>query len=129
MPRRPVSRDLKARIPVLHHGQHMDVKTICHILGVRKSLVYQTLKFDRQLGVPYNRLACKQGRRRLLMREDLTIIRSLLRCRHCIYLDELQDELHACDISVTITNLCRTLWRMNITNKTVSARALDTFYE
>ncbi|KAF8123975.1 hypothetical protein EV363DRAFT_1227831 [Boletus edulis] len=43
MPPRRVSDDLKARIPVLYQ-EGFPVKYICHLLGVKKTLVYNILK-------------------------------------------------------------------------------------
>ena len=45
MPPQHVSRDLKEWIPILFHAQHYKVKEICEILGVQKSLVYQTVAY------------------------------------------------------------------------------------
>jgi len=43
MPHCSVSRDLKAHIPILHYEQGLSGKKICELLGVKKSLAYQTL--------------------------------------------------------------------------------------
>ncbi|KAI6003763.1 hypothetical protein EDD15DRAFT_2219971, partial [Pisolithus albus] len=37
-----ISNDLKAHIPVLHHEGY-SVKTICHLLGIKKTTVYRVL--------------------------------------------------------------------------------------
>src|SRR4051794_23827160 len=89
----PVSKDLKARIPILR-CQGFKVKDICCLLGIKKSLVYQTLAYDRCYGVPYNPHKSRSGRHRTLSHEDLKFILALLNRRHTIYLDEVQVELY-----------------------------------
>ena len=54
MPRRKVSLDLKSRVPVLRYGQHFMVKEICQILGIKKTLVYQTLQYYNRYGACFN---------------------------------------------------------------------------
>ena len=62
MPRRTVSRDLKDRIPILHYKHGYKVSEICGVLGVRKSLVYQTLAYHRLYGTCIN-LFIRKARR------------------------------------------------------------------
>ena len=48
MPRRSVSRDLKACIPYLAYVEGFKIKEIGRILGVKKSMIqYQTLNYYR----------------------------------------------------------------------------------
>ena len=100
MPSRTVSRDLKARIPSLFHQQGFKIKEICAILGVKKTVVYQTLSYARAYGVPYNPHAHKPGRKRVLSKGDLDFIVALLNCRHCLYLNKIQEQL--CNKSGTL---------------------------
>ena len=93
MPRRSVSLDLKARIPSLHYSAGYSAKEICGILGIRKSLVYQTLQYYAVHGVCYNPNACKRGRHRKLPSIDINFIKSLISEHHTIYLDEIQEQL------------------------------------
>ncbi|KAF8162142.1 hypothetical protein BJ912DRAFT_824107, partial [Pholiota molesta] len=126
MPPRTVSQDLKDRIPVLYYEQDLTVKEICAILGVRKSLVYKTLSYTLIYGVPYNPHTRSRGRHRVLLRNDIKFIQALIERRHCIYLDEIQEELdNHRGISVSIPTLVRTLRRLNYSHKCVSARALE----
>lgn len=126
MPRRTVSRDIKARIPVLFYEQHRSIHDICAVLGVKKSLVYNTLKLHRIYGVPHNPVTRCTGRRRLLTPTDLTFIRGLLDNRHCIYLDEIQDQLLTRrGIKVSVSTILRTLHRFHFSHKSISARALE----
>ncbi|RDB20344.1 hypothetical protein Hypma_012691 [Hypsizygus marmoreus] len=126
MPRRQVSRDLKARIPVLFYEQNFTAKEICGLLGIKKSLVYSGLSYFTAYGVAYNPHVHKTGRRRLLCSDDVKFILSLVSRRHTIYLDEIQDELFKQrGITISIATLCRTLRRLDLTRKVVSARALE----
>jgi transposase len=72
------------------------VKEIGQILGVKKSMIYQTLSYYRDYGVAYNPMAFAsfpRGRPRVLTSTDLNLIKSLLSQDPTMYLDELQDEL------------------------------------
>lgn len=126
MPRRHVLRDLKARIPILFYQQGYSVKEICGLLGIKKSLAYQSLSYFKTYGLSYNPHAHKTGRRRTLSHADMKYINTLLNRRHILYLDELQDELLAARrVEISIPTLCRALRRLDLTSKTVSARALE----
>jgi transposase len=125
MPYYTISKDLKARIPALRQ-QGYNVKTICRLLGIKKSLVYRTLSHFRRHGLPYNPQAHHSGRRRVLLSNDLKLIVALLRRRHCIYLDELQANiLNIRGISLSQTSLMRTLHLLQYSRKHVSTRALE----
>ncbi|THU82390.1 hypothetical protein K435DRAFT_582863, partial [Dendrothele bispora CBS 962.96] len=93
MPRRPISRDLKARIPVLFYEQGMKVAQIRHVLGVGKTLVYDTLKFHNQYGVPYNPNIGHKGRPRILSSADAEFLFNLLSRRKTLFLEEIQELL------------------------------------
>jgi transposase len=125
MPYRPISKDLKARIPVLQQ-QGYSVKKICNILGIKKTLVYRCLAHVRRHGVPYDPHLYQLGRRRVLLHEDLKLIVALLNRRHCIYLDELQAEVY--NIRGTLlcqTTLMRTLHYLHYSRKCVTTRASE----
>ncbi|KAJ2927230.1 hypothetical protein H1R20_g9862, partial [Candolleomyces eurysporus] len=108
MPTRTLSQDLKDRIPVLFHQQWYTVREICKLLGVGKSVVYQTLKYYREYG------------------EARNFINSLVKRNHSIYLDEIQDELwEKRGVNVSIATLHRTLRCLNYTHKRVSAEAWE----
>ena len=93
MPHRSVSLDLKARIPILRYSAGYSAKEICGILGIRKSLVYQTLQYYAVHGVCYNPNARKRGQHRKLTSIDINFIKSLISEHHTIYLDEIQEQL------------------------------------
>ncbi|KAG2068071.1 hypothetical protein BDR04DRAFT_792972 [Suillus decipiens] len=53
MPPWTVSYDPKLRIPILRHVQGLSTRKICEVLGIRKSLVYQTLQVYDKLADAY----------------------------------------------------------------------------
>lgn len=127
MPRRNISRDLKARIPVLK-GLGYCVKDICLLLGIKKTLVYDVLGYQHQYGTPYkpHTHTSMLGRHRTLDNNDLSFIRSMLQSRSMLYLDELQSLLlERRGTRVSIPTLSRTLHRLRISKKRVSARAIE----
>jgi transposase len=121
-----LSKDLKARIPVLFHQHGLNVKEISGLLAIKKTVVYQTLLYARRYGVSYNPHAHQPGRRRILSQGDIKFIVALLNRRHCSYIDEIQEQL--CTergTTISITTLQRTLRRLHFSHKAVSARALE----
>ena len=126
MPSHSVSRDLKARIPILRYLHGYSVKNICKALGIKKTLVYKTLQFHHDYGVTYNPHAHKPGRRRHLDSTDVSFIRSITSQDHTMYLDEIQEQLRTRrNVRVSVPTLTRTLRRIHFTNKNVSGRALE----
>ncbi|THU79405.1 hypothetical protein K435DRAFT_823898 [Dendrothele bispora CBS 962.96] len=124
MPRRRVSRDLKARIPILYHQHGLSVKDIRHVLGVGKTLVYDTLEYDRLYGVPYNIHARHPGQPHKLDSSDVEFILNLLTHRRTLYLDEIQTQLlNCCGIWVSTTTILRTTRRLYFSHKCVSTKA------
>jgi transposase len=106
------------------------VKEIGRILGVKKSMIYQTLNYYRNYhGVTYNPAVFSvlpKGRHRILTSEDLNLVRSLLSQNPSLYLDELQDELLIRrGIAISIPTLLRSLRRLHFSRKSVSVRALE----
>jgi hypothetical protein len=101
MPCHTVLQDLKAHIPILHHKQGLGVKKICKLLGIRKSLVYQTLIYSCTFGVHYNPHTLHQGQQRTLLPTNHDC--SLLEQHHCTYLVEIQEALaieHGVHVSI-----------------------------
>lgn len=90
--------------------RQLQCKEICHLLAVQKSTIYQALALYQQFGLPYNPLANKGGWPCILSQVDLKYINSMVKCCHCIYLDELQTELlEVCGTSVSLTTLYQAL--------------------
>jgi transposase len=129
MPRRHVSRDMKARIPYLRYVEGFKVKEIERILDVKKSMIYQTLNYHRNFGVTYNPMAFSyfpRGRSRILSSVDLDLVKSLLGQDPTMYLDELQDELFTRrGVVVSIPTLLRSLRRLHFSRKFASICALE----
>ena len=129
MPRRHVSHDLKERIPYLRYVEGFKVKEIERILGVKKSMIYQTLNYHRDYGVAYNPMAFSNsscGWPRVLTSTDLDLIKSLLSEEPTMYLDELQDELHTRrGTDVSIPTLLHLLRRLHFSRKAISIHALE----
>ncbi|THU92035.1 hypothetical protein K435DRAFT_800798 [Dendrothele bispora CBS 962.96] len=120
------SNDLKARIPVLYYDYKLKVTRICKLLGVKKSLVYNTLKYHHSYGVPYNPHARQMGRPRFLTIPNNKYIYTILSRHRTMYLSEIQEELlDNCGVNVSLTTLFRTLRRLHFSHKCVSAQALE----
>ena len=99
---------------------------ICDLLGVKKTMVYMTLRNYRSHGQAINPNARHTGRPRSLSAVDLTFIRTFLVHDHTHYLDELQQALETQrGIHVSIPTLARTLRRLHYSLKTVSVKALE----
>ena len=125
MPYRSISKDLKAWIPCLRL-QGYNVRKICNILGVKKSLVYRSLAHYRRYGISCNPHAHQPGRRRVLSREDLKLIVALLNRRHCIYVDEIKAELYNMrGTLLSQTTLLRTLSQLHYSHKIVTVQAWE----
>ena len=129
MPRRHVSQGIKDRIPYLRYVEQLSVKKIGHILGVQKTLIYDTLANYQMYGVTHNPTAytnSPQGRHHKLDSVDVRFIRAQLEQEPCLYLDELQDILLARrNISVSVSTLLRTLRHIHFSHKHISIRALE----
>ena len=129
MPRRCVSRDLKARILYLVYVEGFKVKEVEHLLGVKKSMIYQALNYFRDYGVTYNLDAYShhtRGRCRKLDSINVRVIKALLDQEPCLYMDELQEQLLTCrGINISVSTLLRTLRRIHFSKKGVSIRALE----
>ncbi|KAI0350119.1 hypothetical protein OH77DRAFT_1387502, partial [Trametes cingulata] len=67
------------------------VKDICLALGVKKSVVYQSLEYHSKYGVSYNPLARKSGRQRTINGTLLGEILQLIKEHPTLYADEIQD--------------------------------------
>jgi transposase len=122
MPSQPkASRDIKARIPALHYELGYNVKKICKLLDIKKSLAYWTLQLHLHYGVTVNPHAGRRGRHCNLTTTDHSFICALLDQQHTVYLDEIQEQLLSrCGVKVSIP----TLHCLHFTHKDVSRKAL-----
>jgi transposase len=126
MPGPMVSRDLKAWILVLFHEQGFNIKEICGLLGLKKSLVYYTLQHTHTYGVPYNPYTLSPGQKHIFSQGDVRFIIVSLSHRHCTYLDEIQKQLSSeCRVNISISTLWRTLHHLQYSYKHVSIRTLE----
>lgn len=109
--------------------EHFTVKEIERILGIKKTVVYDTLAIYQRFRVSYNPNVMRwrsPGRQRKLDSIDIQLIKSLVRQNPCIYLDELQDELLTLrNVSVSVPTLFQTLRRLCFFHKRISAKALE----
>jgi len=95
-------------------------------MGVKKSVVYQSLQYFSTYGVAHNPHANRSGRPRKLTPIDLKFIATLVARRHSIYLGEIKQELYekrGCQVSVP--TLLRTLRHLNISRKSISSQAAE----
>jgi transposase len=122
-----ISGNLKARIPILRYQQGFSVKEISRLLGIHKTLIYDTLEYYRLYGKTRNPENNKPaGRPRILNHIDIRFIKATIAHRRCIYLDELQQELlEQRGVHVSIATISRTLNHLLISHKRVSIRALE----
>ncbi|KIK76630.1 hypothetical protein PAXRUDRAFT_169324 [Paxillus rubicundulus Ve08.2h10] len=122
-----VPPNVKAQIPLLYNDNYT-IKDICHILGIKKSLVYRTLSLYSKYGMVTSpsRYSHSTRRRRLLNSANIACISNVIQHRNTIYLDELQHELWAKRHKfATLSNLLRTLQCLCITRKVVSSAAAE----
>ena len=118
---RTLSLDLKAWIPVLRNEQNLTVEEICKVLGVGKSLVYQTLEYHQSSQCIHNSYSRCTGRHCALSQEDIEFIRGVLGHQKTLYLDELQSRLQLQrGITVSISTLSHTLHCIQLSRKRVS---------
>jgi transposase len=103
------------------------VKDISRLLGIRKTLIYDTLEYYHHYRMTRNPENNKQaGRPRILDHIDIQFIKATIAHRRCIYLDELQQELlEQRGVRASIATLSRTLNRLLISRKRVSIRVLE----
>ena len=125
MPYCAISKDLKAQIPCLRL-QGYNMRKICNILGVKKSLIYRSLAHYRRYGIFCNAHTHQPGRHRVLSHKDLKLIVALLNRRHCIYVDEIKAELYSmCGMLLSQMTLLSTLSQLHYSHKIVTVQAWE----
>jgi transposase-like protein len=104
MPIQPkVSKDIRAHILALHHEFSYNVKKICQLLDIKKSLAYKILQLHRFYGIIVEPRTGQWGCWRKLTMVNQSFILALLNQQHTIYLDEIQEELLLlCGVKVSI---------------------------
>ena len=120
-----VSHNLKCCIHVLRLELGFSVKEICKILGICKSLVYQTLWYHFIYGTTSNPLFWSHCGPWKLTSIDIAFICNILGQQHTTYLDEIQDKLISRHGTlVSILTLAQTLCWLDFSHKRVSAKTI-----
>ena len=113
------SEDLCWRIIYLH-TEGLPTTEIANTLHISKGTVNKVKKRYNRWGCVKNPFKGVPGRRKLFSREDLTILRNLVRERVDWYLDELVYEMECLTGKrASITSLWRSLHYLGITRKKV----------
>ena len=116
---REFSEDLCWRIIYLH-TEGLPTTEIANTLHMSKDTVNKIKKRYNRQGCVKNPFKGVPGRRKLFSREDLTILRNLVRERVNWYLDELVYEMECLTGKrASITSLWRSLYYLGITRKKV----------
>ena len=127
MPPHQVSEDLKACIPALHHEGY-SVKDICHLLNIKKTLVYKVLSLYQQFGIVSNpfKYSCSMGHPHTLNQVDLVFLSAIIDHQRSVYLDKLQDELWLKQhVHITLLTLSHTIQQLAVSHKVISAHAYE----
>ncbi|KAN0082877.1 hypothetical protein V8E55_008672, partial [Tylopilus felleus] len=122
-----VSNHTKLIIPALSEYGYT-TKEICHLLGIKKTLVYKTLSLYKRFGVVYNphTYSCVIRCRHILSMTHMAFISNLVAHRSTIYLDELQHELwEMCQVYATTPTLHHALRSLQLTRKKISFAASE----
>ncbi|KAJ3752014.1 hypothetical protein EV360DRAFT_55954, partial [Lentinula raphanica] len=109
---------------ILYFDYQLTVHQICMYLGIKKTLVYKLIN-QYESGIILDR-HYHSGRPRTLDAIHEEYIHSLVQHRSCLYLDEIQEALfQAQGIQISIPLLCRTLKKLDFTQKFCSVQALE----
>ena len=123
----PVSLELRERIIAWRYELHMSISDIMRLSSRCEKTVHNILKSFREndnlFGHP---VIERRGRKRLLDRDDLNYLESILRAEPGLFLDEVQEKLRIVrDVEVSITTISRTLNRLAITHKHIAKEAAE----
>jgi transposase len=123
----PVSLELCERIIAWRYELHISISDIMRLSSRCEKTVHNILKSFREndnlFGHP---VIERRGHKRLLDRDDLNYLESILRAEPGLFLDEVQQNLRIVrDIEVSITTICRTLNRLAITHKHIAKEAAE----
>ena len=104
----------------------MSINNIAQLSGPSKRTVNYVLETYRNYGQVANPFIQPQGLHRVLDRDDLNFIDSVLAAEPSLYLDEIQEKLRIFqDIEVSISTISRTLSRIDHTYKGIAKEALE----
>lgn len=123
----PVSLELCERIIARRYELHISISDIMRLSSRCEKTVHNILKSFREndnlFGHP---VVERRGHKRLLNRDDLNYLESILRAEPGLFLDEVQEKLRIVrDIEVLITTICRTFNRLAITHKHIAKEAAE----
>jgi transposase len=103
----------------------MGALEIAELAGCSERTVYNILHLHREFGQVTNPYARSPGRPRALDMHAMNYISSLLEANLVLYLDEIQDNLCALDIDVSLATISRALRRLALTHKHIAAAAVE----
>jgi len=122
----PVSLELRERIIAWKYELNMPISVIAQLANRCEKTVKNVLRTYRDYNQPTNPFIRPRGRKRVLDRDDLNYIESILLAEPALFLDEIQDKLLVVrDVEVSISTLSRTLNRLAITHKAVAKEAME----
>lgn len=122
----PISQEMRERIVYWRLTLGWSIDQCVEASGRSRARIFEILRLHKQHGVVYNPLARPAGRPRTLSMTDQGYLRSVLRARPTLFLDELTDILEQeRGVVVSTSTVCRTLARTNITHKSVAEEASE----
>jgi transposase len=122
----PVSLELRERIIAWKYELNMPISVIAQLANQCEKTVKNVLKTYRDYNQPTSPFIRPRGRKRILDRDDLNYIESILLVEPALFLDEIQDKLHAVrDVKVSISTHSCTLNCLAITHKAVAKEAME----
>ncbi|KIM78160.1 hypothetical protein PILCRDRAFT_40957, partial [Piloderma croceum F 1598] len=89
----PVSLELRERIIAWKYELNMPISVIAQLANQCEKTVKNVLKTYRDYNQPTNPFIRPRGRKRILDRDDLNYIESILLAEPALFLDEIQDKL------------------------------------
>lgn len=126
MPGRTISRDVKLAAMNLFERDIFPLDDILDIVGFSESTFWRTRKLWRETGDVAKPKSVTSGRRRLLHREDIDYILSLVKLRPDWFLDELLKLVKTNRfISVHFTTIFRELQRLGVSRKKLKKIAAE----
>ncbi|KAJ7144629.1 hypothetical protein C8R44DRAFT_601492 [Mycena epipterygia] len=126
MPGRTISSDVKSAAMNLFERDIFPLDDILDIVGFSESTFWRTRKLWRETGDVAKPKSVTSGRRRLLHREDIDYILSLVNLRPDWFLDELLKLVKTNRfISVHFTTIFRELQRLGVSRKKLKKIAVE----
>lgn len=126
MPGRHISRDVKIAAIRLYERDLLDISDILDCCGFARRTWFRVLKLWRETGDVVSLQMGQPGRKRLLIREDLDYLLTLIRDNPDYFLDELLKLMETNRfISIHYTTIHRELERLNVSRKKLRKIALE----